>query len=170
MAKSGPKRDHYQEVTDRIVAALEAGPGAWTRPWRTMATSGMPLNGSSGRKYNGINVWLLALSGYGDPRWFTFRQAREAGGHVRRGEHGTQIVFWRFRRFETDETDASTGKPKVRTVPMLRTWTVFNAEQIEGLPETADTSAETQSDPTDRYNHAEALVDALGVDVRSGGG
>lgn len=89
-----------------------------------------PRNAISGRTYRGINPIVLRLTaeaeGYGDPRWLTYRQSQAAGGHIRRGERGTRIVFWKFI-----EREDGGGEP--RRFPLLRTFTVFNAEQCEGL-------------------------------------
>ena len=70
------KRDLYQEVTDKLIAAIEAGTAPWQRPWEHVASAGLPLNGSSERHYNGVNALLLMMTsqveGYADNRWFTF--------------------------------------------------------------------------------------------------
>src|SRR5215471_7564866 len=82
------------------------------------------------RPYRGINVFLLALQGYGSQYWLTFNQARQLGGNVRRGEHGTKIVFWKFDSYETETAD---GETEERKSAFLRYYTVFNLEQTEGL-------------------------------------
>src|ERR1700726_336350 len=97
-------RDHYQEVTDRIIAALAAGPPPWRRPWHPDKAGGpaMPRNAATGHLYRGINVltlgmWPLAFS-RGDPRWATYKRSEERGWQVRKGEHGTTGFF--FKRLE----------------------------------------------------------------------
>ena len=93
-------RDLYAETTARIVSALEQGAPPWVRPWSQDIDS-MPMNAASRRRYRGINALLLALEassqGYPLNRWLTYRQAAELGGQVRKGEHGT-TVLWRLRR------------------------------------------------------------------------
>jgi antirestriction protein ArdC len=125
---TGPKRDIYQEVTDRIVTALEAGTAPWQMPWTTR--SGRPQN-LEGRAYRGINVLLTGLAalenGFSSPFWMTFKQAKERGGSIQKGQKGTLVVFW--TTFTV--ADKETGKPK--TIPMLRHYTVFNLEQTEGV-------------------------------------
>ena len=83
--------DLYQTVTDKIVAALEAGTAPWIRPWST-GDSGLPVNGSTQRPYQGINVVLLTLEGmlrgFERNSWLTYRQALALGAQVRGGEHG----------------------------------------------------------------------------------
>ena len=81
--------DVYQSVTDRIIASLEEGTIPWKKPW---VGSG-PRNVENGRHYSGINVFLLTLAPFGDPRWGTYKAIKRAGGQVRRGETSTQIVL-----------------------------------------------------------------------------
>ena len=125
------QRDLYREVTDRIIASLEAGVAPWIRPWSGEADS-LPVNAASHRAYRGINVVLLTLTGnargYALNRWLTYRQAAELGGRVRRGEHGTHVVFYKLHELP------STDEPEPKVVPLLRTFTVFNLCQIDGLP------------------------------------
>ena len=86
------------------------------------------MNGTTSRQYKGINALMLGLSGYGDVRWLTYKQAAERGGQVRRGEKSTPIIFWKQTQVEDTE------KPgKTKTIPMLRHFAVFNVEQIDGL-------------------------------------
>lgn len=146
--------DVYQTVTDRIVAALEAGTVPWVRPWSsaldtgsasgTPPDHGFPRNGYTGRQYAGINVLLLWLTmserGYVSNEWFTMRQANALGARVRKGEHGTLVTFWRTITVQDDaEADAGTrggveDEPSEREVPFLKHYTVFSREQLDGLP------------------------------------
>ncbi len=121
-----PHASVYEIVTSRILAELERGEIPWRKPWRTLP----PANLISKKPYRGINVFLLALAGYGSQFWLTFNQARQLGGNVRKGEHGTKIVFWKFDRFETETAD---GETEERKSAFLRYYTVFNLEQTEGL-------------------------------------
>jgi len=124
------KRDIYQEVTDRIVAALEGGAAPWVQPWRSIGVSGDLRNGQTGHVYSGINVLLLgmelAANGWTDPRFVTFRQAKALGGSVRKGEHGTMITFWKSLVKETDDGER-------KAFPMLKHFHVFNVAQCDGL-------------------------------------
>lgn len=124
--------DIYQTVTDRLVTALEAGTVPWLRPWKTANRGSAlePYNASSGRPYNGVNLLILGCAPYQSLGWMTFNQARALGGCVRKGERGTTVVFWKFDRVRDDETG------EVKTRPFARAYTVFNVEQIDGLPET----------------------------------
>lgn len=116
----------YSIVTEQILKQLESGVAPWHRPWSTQA----PKNLVSGRGYRGINVFLLASNGYGSPYWLTYKQATERGGHVRKGEHGTKVVFWKIGTRETEDSDGDTIE---RKSIVLRYYTVFNVEQCEGI-------------------------------------
>ena len=90
----------YSEITDRIIAELEAGHIPWVQPWGTAAIKAplaMPRNAATQRGYSGINVLILwgAVIEHGFPAqsWLTFRQALSLGGNVRKGEHGTTVVY-----------------------------------------------------------------------------
>jgi antirestriction protein ArdC len=130
---AGTRTDLYQEVTDRITAALEAGTIPWRQPWHPAA--GRPVSMSTGRPYRGVNVLLLGLAaadrGYASPWWGTYRQITELGGQVRRGEHSVQVVFW--KQLELTADPGQDGA-QVRRVPLLRAFRVFNAGQADGLP------------------------------------
>src|SRR5713226_7870554 len=121
-----PHASVYEIVTSRILAELEKCQVPWRKPWRTLP----PANLISKKPYRGINVFLLALVGYGSQYWLTYRQAQALGGNVRRGEHGTKIVFWKFDKYETETADGDTEE---RKSAFLRYYTVFNLEQTEGL-------------------------------------
>jgi antirestriction protein ArdC len=155
---STPTRDLYQEVTDRIVAALEAGVAPWV-PSHTTAPLALPRNGATGRPYAGVNVVLLWLAGrpYASPEWFTFQQARALGACVRKGERGTLVTFWR----EIVRRNAETGDEE--RIPLLRHFVVFNRAQIDGLPEPP--SAEAPHSAWERIEAAEALVRRSGARV-----
>lgn len=146
---SAGRRDAYQVFTDRIIAALERGTVPWRTPWRARGHR----NALSGRPYRGINLLVLALTAlerrFEDARWLTYRQATLRGGHVRRGEHGAQVVLWKWLERE-DEAD---GEPTPR-YPLLRLFTVFNVAQCDGL-EPPPPDGVQAFDPLER---AEAIV------------
>ncbi len=116
----------YDIITDRVIELLEQGVVPWHKPWG--GPERMPRSLSSGRPYRGANVFLLSAAGYDSPWWVSFRQARERGGHVKRGERGYPCVFWKI--FEKKNND--TGE--VKKLPCLRYFTVFNVEQCKDLP------------------------------------
>ena len=146
-----PRQRIEEEVADRIIALLDAGGlPPWEKDWRDSAF-GLPVNAVSMKAYRGINRWLTLMTqqlmGYNDPRWLTYRQAETLGGHVRKGEESTRIVFWKRihvkpRAGSTDSEDSANregievinqGEPgsEKRTYPMLRAYSVFNVEQTE---------------------------------------
>ena len=133
-----PVRDLAQEVTDKIVAALEAGVVPWRPQIRpaagTAAPAGLPRNLSTGKTYRGCNVFLLwvAQVAYGWSRsdWLTYKQAEALGAQVRRGEKGATIVFYNV--VEREDPKAPDG---VRRHAFLKAFTVFNADQVDGLEE-----------------------------------
>jgi Antirestriction protein len=146
--------DIYQTVTDRIVALLEAGTCPWRRSWS--AGSGMPRNLVTKKEYRGINPFLLSAMPYSSPYWLTYRQATFLGGHVKRGEKSSMVVFWKMldKKATTDQGDeVSTDQGKI---PMLKFYNVFSVEQCEGLTVPPDPE-ETVNDIT-AIEKAEQIV------------
>ena len=134
-------RDSYQEVTDRIIAALENGVVPWRRPWDPVLSgrNTMPSNATTGRFYRGINILMLALSPFawstGDNRWCSYKQAAERGWQVRKGERGTTVFF--SKTLERKDSDGATeldGGGNQHLVRILRAFTVFHASQMDGIP------------------------------------
>lgn len=106
-------------------------------PWqRVSGISGLPSNYATGVAYSGMNIMLLWCSaskqGFSDSRWMTYKQAQVAGGQVRKGEHGTTAIFYTTLEKENDAGE-------VEHIPMLKTFTVFNVQQIDGLSLTTET-------------------------------
>jgi antirestriction protein ArdC len=167
------RSDLYQRITDRIVRDLEQGVRTWHAPWNIEHAAGRitrPLR-PNGIPYQGINVlelWSAALiSGHAAPIWMTFRQAQELGGQVRKGEHGWQVVY--VSKITRTERDERTGEESPREIPFMRGYTVFNVEQIEGLPPHYYAVNAPKIDPVQRNACAEAFLSATGADVRHSG-
>ena len=144
-------RDFRQEVTDNIIEMLERGVAPWQKPWEPGAGSlGIPFNPTSERAYRGGNaIHLMATGqqrGFEDPRWMTYKQASDNGWQVRRGEKGTQIEYWEARaaadKTQSSPSDGSgnasavngNGADAEKSRFIHRVYTVFNAQQIEGVP------------------------------------
>src|SRR5580692_557855 len=128
------KRDLYAEVSARIIEELEAGAAPWVKPWSATAGANTPCNAVTNRPYSGCNVillWMAQRAGYRTPRYLTFKQALELGGHVRKGERGTKVYFVKQLEIRENANDVAS----TRLVPMMREYTVFNVDQCEGLPE-----------------------------------
>ena len=134
------KKSIYEEITGKIITALEDGVNPWAKPWQTVHY-GPFRNALTNRPYRGMNVLLLNLvaltRGHVDPRWLTFRNAEQLGGHVRKGEKGASIVFWKFLPARDRDGDAAPDaltddEQKRKLIPFARSYTVFNVEQCEG--------------------------------------
>jgi len=153
------KRDIYQEVTDKVIAALEAGTDPWAMPWK--AGGALPRNGSTGKVYSGINVLMLNMvrlaQDYKCTEWFTFKQMQDLGGSLRPDQKGTLGVFYKKRVIKEENEQ---GEEEEKTIPMLRHFHVFNRDQIEGLPETEESEMLDEADPGFWIEAAEQLVSA----------
>jgi antirestriction protein ArdC len=165
-------RDHYQEVTDRIIAALEAGTPPWRKPWDPDKSGGpaMPRNAATGQRYRGINVLTLGMSALafssGDPRWATYKQAEDRGWQVRKGERGTTGFF--FKKLELrDDSKPDDSEDSVRRIPLLRAFSLFHASQIDGVPDYIPPTIEEA--PWRASESAEIIVANSGAMIRFGG-
>lgn len=163
-SKRKAKPDIYQTVTDNIIRALEVGVKPWVCPWTgNGAASGLPANFSTGTAYSGINIMLLwssaAEQGYTDPRWLTYKQAAEQGGQVRKGEHGTTIIYYKMLEKENEAGETE-------HIPMLKTFTVFNVQQIDNLAVEYAVLPATSFDPIAK---AEALTARSGAKITEKG-
>src|SRR5262249_19503827 len=119
----------YETITQRLMEQLEHGTVPWQQPWNH--TAGLPRNLLSQKAYRGINVWLLASAGYTSPYWLTYRQAAEIGGHVRKGEHGTPVVFWKFLERGDESQDGEETDNQTRRVPLPPLYSLFYTPQCE---------------------------------------
>jgi antirestriction protein ArdC len=163
------KQDVYTRITDKIVADLEKGVRTWMKPWTAANTAGKisrPLR-YNGQPYSGINILMLWASateqGFSAPLWMTFQQALELNAHVRKGEKGSLVVY---SNSITRPEDSESGEETEREIRFLKGYTVFNVEQIDGLPEIYYHRHETKLTPVERIAHAEAFFSATGADIR----
>lgn len=151
-------QDIYQEVTDRIVAELERGTVPWRRPWVASGTA--HRNPVSGTEYRGVNPLLLEITaqaaGYDLPLWLTFNQAKARGGSVRRGERSTAVIFWKVLQKEDEQTG------KKRSIPMLRSFRVFNVAQVDGLEGVEFEVPEVEPcKPYEEIERAQQIIDEM---------
>lgn len=167
------KQDIYTRITNQIVGHLERGVRPWVKPWNAEHAAGRitrPLR-HNGKPYSGINVlslWASALAqNFAAPIWMTFKQATELDGHIRKGEKGSLVVY--ANSITRTETDEKTGDEIEREIPFLKGYTVFNVEQIDGLPAGCYAKAVPQLDPVARIEHAEKFFAALGAVIGHGG-
>jgi antirestriction protein ArdC len=170
MAKGEPKVPYYEQVANKLIEQLEAGTAPWQKPWEP-GTINLPHNPVSGTRYKGSNAMWLEMQGREDPRWMTYKQAQGVGAQVRRGEKGTLVQYWKFN--DQIPVKDERGKPlkdaegnKVyRTVqldkPKVFSASVFNAEQIDGLP-----PLEVKAPDWDRHERAESVLQTSGVEIR----
>jgi antirestriction protein ArdC len=175
-ARAGDERTNlYDDITTKIIRELEAGRVPWVQPWGTVAAKAplaLPKNASTGRFYSGINVLILWGSviehGFPVQGWVTFRQALSLGGHVRKGERGTTVVY--ADRFVPDgekKRAQETGE-EAHAIPFLKRFTVFNLAQCEGLPQDLAVAAPLP-EPGLIEPKVEALIKATRADFRIGG-
>lgn len=161
------RSDIYAQVTEAIVADLSKGVRPWSKPW-TSGPFGLPVR-HNGEPYRGINVvilWVAAMAkGYSSPRWMTYRQAQALGGQVKRGEKSTGVVY--AKAIDTTDTNDS-GEKVSGQVFLTRSYSVFNAEQIEGLPE-ASPAVPVAAEPISPIEVAERFFAATGAEFRYGG-
>ena len=175
-ARAGEDRASlYDEITDKTIAELEAGRVPWVQPWGTAAAKAplaMPQNASTRRQYSGVNVLILWGSmiehGFTGQSWLTFRQALSLGGHVRKGERGTTVVYAdRFIPNDEKKRAAESGE-EPQAIPFLKRFTVFNTDQCDALPDEIVTIAPPPP-PGVIEPEVEALIKSTGIDFRIGG-
>ena len=143
----------FQKVTDRIIEKLEEGVIPWRKPWGSRTPGGLPRNLTTGKPYRGCNLFMTAMQDYSSPWWLTFKQCRDRGGSVRKGEQGTPILYWNW--FEkTTERD---GEERKRKLPFAKLFHAFNIEQTDGLDIPMPTS-EPEPAPFEPIELAEEIV------------
>ncbi|TLS77203.1 ArdC family protein [Photobacterium damselae] len=140
-------KDMYQIVTDRIIAALENGVKPWACPWdKTQQCDMLPVNFKTKAQYSGVNILLLwsetVEKGYSSPYWLTYKQAAELGGNVIKGQKGTTIIYYKL--WEKENEDGTEEK-----IPMLKSFSVFNLDQIENIEKPAVTVNEERTKHSD---------------------
>ncbi|WP_426107441.1 zincin-like metallopeptidase domain-containing protein [Massilia sp. TSP1-1-2] len=169
------KKPFHETVAEKLIEQLKQGTAPWQKPWEPgEAGANMPVNPTTGKRYKGINALQLMSEGREDQRWMTYKQAAAVDAQVRKGEKGTPIQYWKFSE-DQNKTDAAgkpildgRGEPIKETVKLERPRvffaTVFNAEQIDGLPP-------HQPRPTQAWNaveRAEQIMQASGATIRHG--
>ena len=159
------RKDYDTLFADRIIAQIKAGTAPWMKPWAPGVRSS-PFNFTSENRYSGSNHIYLATvqadEGYETAAWGTFRQIKAAGGHVRKGEKSSPVVWWKFRKKVGEDDD---GRPIYERLdyPWFRTFNVFNIAQADGIDDAPFKASATDS--WDRHEVAEAIVQATGIPV-----
>jgi antirestriction protein ArdC len=171
--KTTRRTDLYTRVTSHIIEELERGTRPWFRPWNAEHVAGRinrPLR-HNGQKYSGINIitlWMEAeAKGFVSPFWMTFQQSLELGGFVKKGEHGSPVVYAsKFTKKDKNEA----GDEIEQQIPFLKEYTVFNADQVEGLPGYFyELTKAVQTKPLARIEQAERFFANTKADIRTGG-
>jgi putative DNA primase/helicase len=174
-----PKKPFHEVVAEKLIEQLKAGTAPWQKPWQPgEPNSLMPMNPTTGKRYKGINAIHLMAQGRDDSRWMTYKQAAAAGAQVRKGEKGTPVQYWKFSE-EQDKLDDQ-GRPvrdangeKIKETvqlerPRVFFATVFNGEQIDGLPpQQIKPKAEQQWDAVERAEH---ILQASGAKITHAAG
>lgn len=136
MAEKPEKKDFYRRVADKIIEKLQEGTPPWRKPYNDGGYGTLPMNPTTGKRYKGGNALYLLAQGYDDPRWMTYKQAEKMGAQIRKGEHGTPVVYWKFT--EEQKLKDAEGHETTEAVSLERPKKflsfVFNASQIDGLP------------------------------------
>lgn len=175
------KKDVYTRVTDRIIADLEKGVRSWLKPWNAQHPAGSitrPLR-HNGVPYRGMNVLLLwgeaQEKGFSAPIWMTYKQATELGGQVRKGQHGSLVVYANsITRTETNAKGEEDGESRTlstseREIPFMKGYTVFNIEQIDGLPAHYYAPPVNALPLSERMENADRFIAATGAVIKHGG-
>jgi len=166
------RKDVYTRVTDRIIADLEQGVRTWLKPWNAEHAAGrisQPLR-HNGTPYRGINILLLwgeaCAKGYAAPIWMTYKQAQELGGQVRKGEHGSLVVYANTIT-RTEKNDA--GEDIEHEIPFMKGYTVFNIEQVDGLPAHYYAQPANPLPLAERIENADRFMTNTGATIHHGG-
>lgn len=168
------RSDIYEKTTAHIIAAIEQGAGTFKMPWHhTGSAITRPVNIASKKRYRGGNVLMLWATAqamdYSSGIWGTYRQWQALGAHVRKGETGTPVIFWKRMEGQSAESDTPLGNDDggKRSRLFARGFTVFNRDQIDGYTQ-PENSAEALDDEK-RIPDAQAFFDNLGITARYGG-
>jgi antirestriction protein ArdC len=144
----------YEIVTDRILIQLAAG----VIPWRKTWTTRLPKSLTSQKEYRGVNILVLGGTEYTSRYWLTYREAQRHGGHVRKGERATPVIYWKWRTPEELAKRAEeTGKERISPcVPFVSA--VFNLDQVDGVARPDD---DIRHRPEDRLKVADEMLDVM---------
>ena len=156
-------KDIYSEITAKVVSLMETHGANWSKPWAGTKSSGsMPTSISTGKQYTGINTVLLWAAGRTDSRWGTYNAWQEKGCQVRRGETATHIIFFKSLGIKEKQADGSSTD---KTIPLLKSFAVFCADQVDGLPVIEQAQPETDAEVDARIAMALNFVARAGANI-----
>lgn len=166
-ARTTPRTDVHRTITEQIVAAIEAGAGAFVMPWHRDVGLTRPSNSLTGRPYQGVNVialWAAAeLHGFSTGCWATYKQWRLLGAQVRKGEKASVVVF--YKETQVEVIDGESGEAEQKSLLYARASHVFNADQVDGW----QAPGPIPHDPVKALHDVEAFVASTRADIRHGG-
>ena len=149
------KFDIYKMISDKILSDIQNnGKLTWVKEWKTKRGQ-LPMNGVTKRPYEGINLFLLSLSGYASPYYLTFKQVEELGGNIKKGEKASQVVFWKLNEYAKQNEQ---GETETKKVPLLRYYNVFNIDQCENVTIKNETATPFEYSENEIIENAEKLV------------
>jgi antirestriction protein ArdC len=169
------KKALHVEVAEKLIEALKAGTAPWQKPWNSKGLPAfqLPYNAVTGNRYQGINTLSLIMSGRNDPRWMTYKQADDNGWQIKKGSKSTAIQYIKLyeQRTKRDENGKvvkdDKGDPIKITVklnrPIITSFAVFNAEQVNGIPELV--IPDISSLGWEPLQRAEQLIKSSGADI-----
>jgi antirestriction protein ArdC len=157
------KKDFFEETTAKMIEAMQSGDKEWKRTWDLLGKQS-PYNPITGTEYSGINRIALSFSGHQDPRYLTFKQASELGYQIKKGSKSHTIIHFQINEKEVE--NETTGEKEKIVIPSVRTWNVFNAEQIDGIPAlNPDMNTRTFNE----IKNVEELIKNSGANIIHGG-
>ena len=163
--QGGQTMDIHQAITDQILAAMEQARSTGRRLWDSQPS--LPMNLATGKPYSGVNVlilWSASLShGYTSPFWLTYKQASDMGGQVKKGEHGTRCVF--YKPWQSEEVNQDTGEAETTRGAVLKSFTAFNLDQIDGI----ERPAKEERPAFTAIEDAERIMQASPAPIKVGG-
>lgn len=146
----------YEQITNRILEQLDSGVVPWKSPY--FSKTGFPKNFSTQKEYQGINVLLLASQRFTSPFFLTFLQAKELGGHVRKGEKGSLVV--KYGTYSKGENEVESHDESAKSRGYLKAYTVFHSSQIEGIA-FPEPEALPELSVTEKTDRARAIIEGM---------
>ena len=162
------KRDIHKEITDKIVGILEeVNLDDFEAPFAGLAAQGLPFNPATENHYQGINIPSLWVDQQHkeltSSEWATFKQWKRKGAQVRKGEKGSPVIFYKTW---TKNAENEHGESEEISIPVMRFYTVFNADQVDGYE--PEVRTDKVDDAVTRIEAAEAFYAKTGAAIKHG--